>query len=156
MELKRIFKKENGIFTQGTSTAKEFYKQHHRWTEGLISAAKTVGWGATALVEAADRVLAGGPGAKFEELTVCSQEIAASTAQLVVASRVKANPRSFSLSQLTEASRAVSRATGNVVACAKAASERYEEQDTMDFSKVTCVNSCCDHQKVTAMKSAWI
>lgn len=35
---------------QGQATAKEFYKRHHRWTEGLISAAKAVGWGAKVLV----------------------------------------------------------------------------------------------------------
>jgi len=35
---------------QGTSSIKEFYKKHHRWTEGLISAAKAVGWGANVLV----------------------------------------------------------------------------------------------------------
>jgi len=35
---------------QGTSSAKEFYKKHHRWTEGFISAAKAVGFGANVLV----------------------------------------------------------------------------------------------------------
>lgn len=38
------------FFSQGSATAKEFYKRHHRWTEGLISAAKAVGWGAKVLV----------------------------------------------------------------------------------------------------------
>ena len=35
---------------QGTASAKEFYKRHHKWTEGLLSAAKSVGWGASILV----------------------------------------------------------------------------------------------------------
>ena len=35
---------------QGASSSKDFYKKHHRWTEGLISAAKAVGWGANVLV----------------------------------------------------------------------------------------------------------
>jgi huntingtin interacting protein 1 len=35
---------------RGHSTAKDFYKRNHRWTEGLISAAKAVGWGASVLV----------------------------------------------------------------------------------------------------------
>ena len=39
-----------GFVFQGSATAKEFYKRHHRWTEGLISAAKAVGWGAKVLV----------------------------------------------------------------------------------------------------------
>lgn len=35
---------------QGTASPKEFYAKNSRWTEGLISAAKAVGWGATVLV----------------------------------------------------------------------------------------------------------
>ncbi len=35
----------------------QFYKKHHRWTEGLISAAKAVGWSANYLFECADKVL---------------------------------------------------------------------------------------------------
>jgi huntingtin interacting protein 1 len=42
--------------------------------------------GAGVLVDAADAVVAGT--GKFEELMVCSQEVAASTVQLVVASKV--------------------------------------------------------------------
>ena len=38
------------FFFQGSATAKEFYKKNHRWTEGLVSAAKAVGWGASTLV----------------------------------------------------------------------------------------------------------
>ena len=37
--------------TQGSNaTAYDFYKKNSRWSEGLISAAKQVGWGATVLV----------------------------------------------------------------------------------------------------------
>ena len=38
------------LTNQGVSSVEEFYKKHHRWTEGLISAAKTVGNGATMVV----------------------------------------------------------------------------------------------------------
>lgn len=34
----------------GFSSPKDFYKRNHRWTEGLISAAKTVGLGANVLL----------------------------------------------------------------------------------------------------------
>jgi hypothetical protein len=34
----------------GTASAKEFYKRNHQWTEGLISAAKSVAQGANFLV----------------------------------------------------------------------------------------------------------
>lgn len=35
---------------QGAATMKEFYAKNSRWTEGLISASKAVGWGATVMV----------------------------------------------------------------------------------------------------------
>lgn len=35
---------------KGTASAKEFYKRNHQWTEGLISAAKSVANGAKFLV----------------------------------------------------------------------------------------------------------
>ena len=38
------------ICPQGGLSANEFYKKNNRWSEGLISAAKAVGWGASILV----------------------------------------------------------------------------------------------------------
>jgi huntingtin interacting protein 1 len=35
---------------RGTATTKEFYKRNHQWTEGLISASKSVANGAKILV----------------------------------------------------------------------------------------------------------
>lgn len=35
---------------QGAASTKEFYAKNSRWTEGLISASKAVGWGATVMV----------------------------------------------------------------------------------------------------------
>ncbi|KAJ8368754.1 hypothetical protein SKAU_G00087820 [Synaphobranchus kaupii] len=69
---------ENG---RGAASMKEFYARNSCWTEALISASKAVGWGATVMVDAADLVVQGQ--GKFEELMVCSHEIAASTAQLI-------------------------------------------------------------------------
>lgn len=119
---------------RGASSVKEFYKKNHRWTEGLISAAKTVGWGAGLLVEKAERLVNGN--GKFEELIVCSHEIAASTAQLVVSSRVKADRNSKKMADLSTASKDVSSATGNVVASVKTGSQLIEEQGLMDFSRL--------------------
>jgi len=75
--------------------------------------------------DAADRVVKGN--GKYEELVVCSQEIAASTAQLVVASKVKAESDSENLMHLSDASKGVTAATGLVVASAKSGAERVEE-----------------------------
>jgi huntingtin interacting protein 1 len=37
-------------FLKGTSTVKEFYSKNHKWTEGLVTAAKLVGLGANVLM----------------------------------------------------------------------------------------------------------
>uniref|UniRef100_A0A8C0KKB8 Huntingtin interacting protein 1 n=1 Tax=Canis lupus dingo TaxID=286419 RepID=A0A8C0KKB8_CANLU len=120
---------------RGTASPKEFYAKNSRWTEGLISASKAVGWGATIMVDAADLVVQGR--GKFEELMVCSHEIAASTAQLVAASKVKADKDSPNLAQLQQASRGVNQATATVVASTISGKSQIEETDNMDFSSMT-------------------
>ncbi|XP_036415567.1 huntingtin-interacting protein 1 isoform X2 [Colossoma macropomum] len=120
---------------RGAASIKEFYAKNSRWTEGLISASKAVGWGATVMVDAADLVVQGK--GKFEELMVCSHEIAASTAQLVAASKVKADKDSANLARLQQASRGVTQATAGVVASTKSGKSQIEETDTMDFSSMT-------------------
>nr|KAF6354953.1 huntingtin interacting protein 1 [Myotis myotis] len=120
---------------RGTASPKEFYAKNSRWTEGLISASKAVGWGATVMVDAADLVVQGK--GKFEELMVCSHEIAASTAQLVAASKVKAGKDSPNLAQLQQASRGVNQATAAVVASTISGKSQIEETDNMDFSGMT-------------------
>uniref|UniRef100_A0A8C6U1M1 Huntingtin interacting protein 1 n=1 Tax=Neogobius melanostomus TaxID=47308 RepID=A0A8C6U1M1_9GOBI len=120
---------------RGAASMKEFYAKNSRWTEGLISASKAVGWGATVMVDAADLVVQGK--GKFEELMVCSHEIAASTAQLVAASKVKADKDSTKLHRLQHASRGVTQATAAVVASTKSGKSQIEETETMDFSSMT-------------------
>lgn len=75
--------------------------------------------------ETGDRVIRGD--GKFEELMVCAQEIAASTTQLVVASKVKADQKSEKLSQLSDASKKVTEATGSVVASSKTAAQMIDD-----------------------------
>eukprot|EP00795_Rhopilema_esculentum_P015208 gene15208-6411_t len=121
---------------KGTASAKDFYKRHHKWTEGLLSAAKSVGWGASILVDAADKVVE--RKGKFEELVVASNEIAASTAQLVAASRVKASRDSERLARLMRASKGVGEATANVVTMVKTGAEMTEDAKTVpDYSKLS-------------------
>ncbi|XP_054288855.1 huntingtin-interacting protein 1 isoform X6 [Macrosteles quadrilineatus] len=120
---------------KGTASAKEFYKRNHQWTEGLISAAKAVGMGANFLLTAADEVVSSG--GKLEKLVVASQGIAASTAQLVVASRVKASRNSTNMSQLSAASKDVTQATAGVVATAKSCMQLVDESDELDVSHLS-------------------
>ncbi|XP_022697465.1 huntington interacting protein related 1-like isoform X2 [Varroa jacobsoni] len=111
--------------------SKEFYTKNHRWTEGLISAAKVVGIAANLLVDAADRCVSGD--AKMEELIVASQEISAATAQLLVASKVKADRQSTRLAALGAASKAVMENTANVVATVKSCRQQVDEsQDKIE------------------------
>ncbi|XP_042343997.1 huntingtin interacting protein 1 related b isoform X2 [Plectropomus leopardus] len=122
---------------RGAATIKEFYARNSRWTEGLISAAKAVGWGATEMVESADKVVL--HTGKYEELIVCSHEIAASTAQLVAASKVKADRSSKRLSVLQQASRHVNEMAANVVASTRTGQEHLEDKETMDFSGMSLI-----------------
>uniref|UniRef100_A0A8C7Z8T1 Huntingtin interacting protein 1 related b n=1 Tax=Oryzias sinensis TaxID=183150 RepID=A0A8C7Z8T1_9TELE len=122
---------------KGAATIKEFYARNSRWTEGLISAAKAVGWGATEMVESADKVVL--HTGKYEELIVCSHEIAASTAQLVAASKVKADRHSQKLPVLQQASRHVNEMAANLVASTKSGREHLEDKDPMDFSGMSLI-----------------
>lgn len=88
------------------------------------------------LVEAANTAVNNDSGQNFE-LIVAAQEIAACTAQLVIASKVKANRNSQNLDNLTAASRNVTKATGVVVATVKDGNSRQEQQQDNDLRKLT-------------------
>ena len=64
---------------------------------------------------------------KLEKLVVAAQEIAASTAQLVVASRVKADRKSANLIELSSSSKLVSKATASIVATVKDCGQLLDE-----------------------------
>ncbi|KAI8128469.1 hypothetical protein FF38_00329 [Lucilia cuprina] len=121
---------------KGKSTEKEFYKRNSQWTEGLISASKSVAKGANYLVDAANKAIVLESNECFE-IIVAAQEIAASTAQLVIASKVKASKDSQKLLDLTKASRDVSLATGSVVATVKDGCNKLEYKNEIDMTKLT-------------------
>ncbi|KAF9214892.1 sla2 Src-like adaptor 2 [Podila verticillata] len=107
---------------RGNSTNAAFYKKNNRWTEGLISAAKAVAMATTLLVETADGVIS--KTHSMEQLLVASNEVAAATAQLVAASRVKANFMSKAQDNLERASKAVTEASRALVRAVKAIMDR--------------------------------
>nr|CDS32801.1 huntingtin interacting protein 1 [Hymenolepis microstoma] len=121
---------------RGTATIKEFYKRHNRWTEGLYSAAKSVGAGANLLVESADDIISNKTG-QLERLTVAALEISSSTTQLLVASRIKASESSQCLNSLEIAAKSVSKVTGEVVAEVQNASTVSEQSQNMDFAQLS-------------------
>lgn len=98
---------------RGSSSRTAFYKKNNRWTEGLISAAKAVATSTNTLIETADGVISGRNSP--EQLIVASNDVAASTAQLVAASRVKASFMSKTQDRLEQASKAVGAACRSLV-----------------------------------------
>uniref|UniRef100_A0A8C2ISC2 Huntingtin interacting protein 1 related n=1 Tax=Cyprinus carpio TaxID=7962 RepID=A0A8C2ISC2_CYPCA len=124
-------------FCQGAGSVKDFYAKNSCWTEGLISASKAVGWGATQMLESADKVVT--DRGKYEDLIVCSHEIAASTAQLVAASKVKADRGNRKLQTLQQASRHVNDMAAVVVSSTKSGQMQIENKNSMDFSSMSLI-----------------
>jgi huntingtin-interacting protein 1-related protein len=116
---------------KGASSTQQFYKRNNRWTEGLISAARSVAFATNLLIEAADGVLSGTH--SLEQLIVASNEVAGATAQLVAASRVKANLMSKTQERLELAAKAVTEACKALVKLVRAISARQVEEEDVDY-----------------------
>lgn len=120
---------------RGSSSRTAFYKKNNRWTEGLISAAKAVAESTNTLIETADGVLSNRNSP--EQLIVASNNVAASTAQLVAASRVKAGFMSKSQDNLEQASKAVGAACRALVRQVQSMiKERGQDEDNVDYTKL--------------------
>lgn len=120
---------------RGSSSRTAFYKKNNRWTEGLISAAKAVASSTNTLIETADGVLSNRNSP--EQLIVASNDVAASTAQLVAASRVKAGFMSKSQENLEQASKAVGAACRALVRQVQSMiKDRNAEEEQVDYSKL--------------------
>jgi hypothetical protein len=123
---------------RGSSMSKtQFYKKNNRWTEGLISAAKAVARSTNMLIETADGVISGRNSP--EQLIVASNDVAASTAQLVAASRVKATFMSKTQERLEECSKAVTNACRSLVRQVQAIIEAKQKDgdEEVDYSKLS-------------------
>lgn len=119
---------------KGSSTTAQFYKRNNRWTEGLLSAARAVAFATNLLIESADGVLSGTH--SLEQLIVASNEVAAATAQLVAASRVKASLMSRTQERLELAAKAVTEAVKALVRQVKAVSARQAEEEDVDYKNM--------------------
>ncbi|KAL4241829.1 SLA2 family protein [Abortiporus biennis] len=122
---------------KGSSTTQQFYKRNNRWTEGLISAARSVAFATTLLIESADGVLSGTH--SLEQLIVASNEVAAATAQLVAASRVKANLMSKTQERLELAAKAVTEACKALVRQVKAISAKQVQEEDVDYKNMAAL-----------------
>jgi len=119
---------------KGSSSSQQFYKRNNRWTEGLISAAKAVAYATTLLIESADGVISGTH--SLEQLIVASNEVSASTAQLVAASRVKASLMSKTQQRLEVASKAVTDACKALVRQVKTISDQQADDELVDYKSM--------------------
>lgn len=122
---------------RGSSSRTAFYKKNNRWTEGLISAAKAVASSTNTLIETADGVISGRNSP--EQLIVASNDVAASTAQLVAASRVKASFMSETQDRLESASKAVGSACRSLVRQVQAiiAEKNQDDTEAVDYAKLS-------------------
>ena len=123
---------------RGSSMSKtQFYKKNNRWTEGLISAAKAVARSTNMLIETADGVISSRNSP--EQLIVASNDVAASTAQLVAASRVKASFMSKTQEKLEESSKAVTNACRSLVRQVQQIIEARQKDgdEDVDYSKLS-------------------
>ena len=138
--IKASIKSQQEIISKGGTTKSDFYKKNSRWTEGLISASKAVAGATNVLIHTADGVLK--QSNSHEELIVASNEVAASTAQLVAASRVKANFVSQAQDNLEIASSNVSKACKSLVVKVEGLLIRKDEEGekkkkNIDLTKLT-------------------
>lgn len=96
-----------------------------QWSEGLISAARLVAAATHSLVEAAQNLV---QGVGTEEMLISSaKQVAASTAQLLIACKVKSDPNSETGRRLQAAGNAVIKSTDNLVRAAQQAIDMEEE-----------------------------
>lgn len=119
---------------RGSASAQQFYKRNNRWTDGLVSAARAVAFATGLLIESADGVLSGTH--SLEQLIVASNEVAGATAQLVAASRVKANLMSKTQERLELAAKAVTEACKALVKQVKAVSAKQLEDEDVDYKNM--------------------
>jgi talin len=109
-----------------------------QWSEGLVSAARLVAAATHNLCEAANALVKGHT--SEEKLIGAAKQVAGSTAQLLLACKVKADPESRSMKRLEAASNAVRKATENLVKAAQQALELDDTAENVDLNK-SAVNS---------------
>merc|ERR1719345_49916 len=104
-----------------------------QWSEGLVSAARMVAAATHNLCEAANALVQGH--ISEEKLIGAAKQVAGSTAQLLLACKVKADPDSQPMRRLEDASNAVRKATENLVKAAQSALDNNAGDDQLDLSE---------------------
>merc|ERR1712223_1575610 len=104
-----------------------------QWSEGLVSAARLVAAATHTLCEAANALVKGHT--SEEKLIGAATQVAGSTAKLLLACKVKADPESATMRRLEAASNQVRKATENLVKSAQQALDNNQESHNVDMNK---------------------
>uniref|UniRef100_A0A0B7BNT7 I/LWEQ domain-containing protein n=1 Tax=Arion vulgaris TaxID=1028688 RepID=A0A0B7BNT7_9EUPU len=104
-----------------------------QWSQGLISAARMVAAATHSLCEAANAMVQGH--ASEERLIASAKEVAGSTAHLLMACKVKADPGSKAMMRLQSAGNAVKRATEALVRAAQQTKEHNDDESSLTVNK---------------------
>ncbi|KAL8568329.1 hypothetical protein ACOMHN_040902 [Nucella lapillus] len=104
-----------------------------QWSQGLISAARMVAAATHSLCEAANAMVQGH--ASEEKLIASAKEVAGSTAHLLMACKVKADPGSVAMQRLQAAGNAVKRASEALVKAAQQEREVQDEEESLTVNK---------------------
>ncbi|XP_059140472.1 talin-2-like isoform X4 [Physella acuta] len=117
----------------GSTYTRHAVDEDGQWSQGLISAAKMVAAATHSLCEAANAMVQGH--ASEERLIASAKEVAGSTAQLLMACKVKADPGSMAMQRLQSAGNAVKRATEALVRAAQQAKDYNDDESSLTVNK---------------------
>lgn len=132
--IKAASEAQRELVQQGkVSKATTLHSEDGQWSEGLVSAARLVAAATHNLCEAANALVKGHT--SEEKLIGAAKQVAGSTAQLLLACKVKASPDSASMKRLEAASNAVRKATDNLVKAAQQALDQEEDASNVDLNK---------------------
>ncbi|CAL1533836.1 unnamed protein product, partial [Lymnaea stagnalis] len=117
----------------GSTYTRHAVDEDGQWSQGLISAAKMVAAATHSLCEAANAMVQGH--ASEERLIASAKEVAGSTAQLLMACKVKADSDSMARKRLQAAGNAVKRATEALVKAAQQAKDHIDDDSAVTVNK---------------------
>ncbi|CAG5121597.1 unnamed protein product, partial [Candidula unifasciata] len=117
----------------GSTFTQHAVDEDGQWSQGLISAARMVAAATHSLCEAANAMVQGH--ASEERLIASAKEVAGSTAQLLMACKVKADPGSVAMQRLQSAGNAVKRATELLVKAAQQAKDYNDDESSLTVDR---------------------
>ena len=145
--IKAASEAQRELVAQGkVSKTSNINSEDGQWSEGLVSAARMVAAATHNLCEAANGLVKGQT--TEDKLIGAAKQVAGSTAQLLLACKVKADPESRSMLRLEDASNAVRKATDNLV---KAAQQHLNDDEDPEI--VLGPGNVSNIQQVTFLSS---